>query len=669
MRSKDFPLEVKHLGNVKKAFIFVALATCFVTSCSYVRTTQEPLRYVTTIARTDARFGEAFGLVFSKQYLYVTDGQNGEVTWSIPGNGEIFTIKGLDTPSGICIADDGKSIIADSGRNAIYRVDIEPVLIAGIEGKRGADDGASPSATFNGPVGISCVGDKVIIADTYNDRIRVIENGNVRTLAGSAQGFQDGVAAMFDTPTGVAVWQDKVLVADMGNRRIRVIEPDGRVWTLAGNGESNLRDGSLLSASFVAPTAVAVDPNGVIYIADGNAIREISGPIPIVKTVAGLERGLADGEGLRARFNRPTGLAFDDNGDLLIADSENRVIRKLTSDPTATKITPEQIAALDDKPEEFRKAAPARWPFDPATAKRDIAGTLGEIRGKMTPAADNVWFHNGLDVAGAFGETARFVRSEKALRVDAAENFGTLRELIRLPTMGYIHIRLGRDKDGKLFGDERFQFSKDPSGKLINVRVARGTRFESGEPIGTLNPMKHVHLIAGRSGREMNAIDALTLPGIADSRPPTIESVSLFTQNWQPIETTNGIPRIKQGDQLRIVVRAYDQVDGNSERRRLGVYGVSYQLSLGDAQAAEIKFDRMPSNVFVSLLYANNSHSGATGETIFNYIATNSLIDGRAREGFVNTASLEPGKVTATVNVTDYFGNRASKQIEFEVII
>lgn len=560
-------------------------------------------------------------------------------------------------------------MVADSERNTLYKLDPSPTSIAG-SGSRGFRDGPSSEAQFNGPTGIAYREneDKVYVADTYNDRIRVIQNETVRTLAGSTKGFQDGTTAMFDTPTGIANWQDKLLVADTGNRRIRVVEPDGRVWTLAGNGESDLRDGSPLSASFVAPTAVAIDPNGVIYIADGNVIRTISGPIPMVKTVAGLERGLADGEGLRARFNRPTGLAFDANGDLLIADSENRLIRKLTADANATKITPEQIAALDDKPEEFRNAAPARWPFDPGSIKRDIAGTLGEIRGKMTTAADNVWFHNGLDVAGAYGETARFVRNEKVLRVDAAENFGTLRELIRMPTMGYIHIRLGRDKDGNLFGDERFQFTKDVTGKLANVRVARGTRFKAGDAIGTLNPMNHVHLIAGRSGREMNAIDALSLPGISDTRPPTIEGVSLFTQSWQPIETTGGIPRIKQGDQLRIVVRAYDQVDGNSERRRLGVYGVSYALSRGEGQAAEIKFDRMPSNVFVSLLYAVNSHSGATGETIFNYIATNSLIDGRAREGFVNTSTMEPGKVTATVNVTDYFGNRASKQIEFEVI-
>ena len=63
--------------------------------------------------------------------------------------------------------------------------------------------------------------------------------------------------------------------------------------------------------------------------------------------------------------------------------------------------------------------------------------------------------HNGLDIAGAYGETARFVRDEKVLRLIAAENFGTVRQLIRMPTLGYIHIRLGANVESVPFGDGR----------------------------------------------------------------------------------------------------------------------------------------------------------------------------------------------------------------------
>ena len=88
--------------------------------------------------------------------------------------------------------------------------------------------------------------------------------------------------------------------------------------------------------------------------------------------------------------------------------------------------------------------------------------------------------------------------------------------------------------------------------------------------------MNHVHLIAGRSGSEMNAMDALILPGLTDSRPPIIEKVSLFDQNWNEIETGPPHSRIKLTGKIRVVARAYDQADGNSDRRRLGLYRLGY---------------------------------------------------------------------------------------------
>ncbi len=503
----------------------------------------------------------------------------------------------------------------------------------------------------------------------------LIENGRVSTLAGGERGFADGPGAVarFDTPTGIAVWKGKLLVADTGNRRIRVIEPDGSTWTLAGNGLSERRDGLLGSASFVAPTAISIDAAGSIYIADGNAIRIIrSGVVPIVMTVTGGRRGLSDGSPIRARFNRPSGLAFDANGELIVADSENRLVRRISPETTGRAITSSQIAALAEKPDTFRAAQPARWPYDPPTARRDIAGTLAEIRGEVKPGNDDIHFHNGLDIAGSYGETARFVRDEKVLRPIAAENFGTLRELIRMPTMGYIHIRLGRDASGVPFGDPRFQYTTDVSGKLIDVRVPRGSHFKAGEPIGTLNAMNHVHLIAGRSGSEMNALDALVLPGISDSRPPTIEKVTLANENWDPLETKSPNGRIELSGKVRVIIRAYDQVDGNSDRRRLGVYQVGYQLLHKDLSPLSepiwtIRFDRLPADDSIRLVYANGSKSGATGETIFNYIATDRVDGDSFKEDFLDAAALDSGDYVLRAFAADYFGNKSYVDTPIEV--
>ncbi len=619
--------------------------------------------HVSTVAGTGGEFGETFGIVVKGRDIYVSDGQNGKI-WRVKGgNTEVFA-EGLHTPSAIAFDGDGNLIVADSGTHTIKSVNSkgEVLTIAGVENRAGFADGDAATAMFNAPIGIAVDKNKIYVADTYNDKIRVLENGKVSTIAKG-----------FDTPCGIAIWRDKLLVADTGARKIRVIEPDGSVWTLAGNDDGEIKDGLPLSASFVQPTALAVDKNNSILVADGNAIRQIDvGVISTVRTITDESRGLNDGAILRARFNRPSGLAFETSGNLLVADNENRLVRRLTASKYGHEITSDEITALRGTAEEFRNAAPPRWPFDPPGAKRDIAGTLGEIRGEMNEGNDQVWFHNGLDIAGAYGETARFIRDEKVLRPIAVDNFGNLRESLRMPMLGYIHIRVGRDANEKPFGDARFLFGKT-NGKIDGVRVPRGAQFTAGEAIGTLNAMNHVHLIAGRSGAEMNALDALSLPNLTDTRPPTIENITLFDESRRAIETTNAASRIKLSGKIRIVARAFDQVDGNSERRRLGVYKLGYQLLKSDETALSdinwtIWFDRLSPREGVSFVYANGSKSGVTGETIFDYNVTNVVNGDAFRESYFDAAMLSNGNYTLRVFAADYFGNESFKELNIEVL-
>lgn len=639
--------------------LFVLLWNLFATSEGTA------LTHVSTAAGTGGEFGETFGIAVKADVIYVSDGQHGKI-WRVSGDeAEVFA-EGLHTPSAIAFDGDGNLIVADSGTHTIKSVDSSGgvTTVAGFEGKSGFADSDASTALFNAPIGVAVDKNKIYVADTYNDRIRLIENGKVSTLANQS----------FDTPTGLAVWRDKLLVADTGNRRIRVVEPAGSVWTLAGNGDAELKDGLLLSASFVQPTGVAVNENGSIFVTDGDAIRQMDiGVISTVRTITDEHRGLKDGVILRTRFNRPSGLAFDRSGDLLVADSENRVIRRISAQAKLNSNDKRKRAnGLHVSAEEFKNAAPPRWPFDPPDAKRDIAGTLGEIRGEMADGNDQVWFHNGLDIAGGYGETARFIRDEKVLRPMAVDNFGNLRESLRMPTLGYIHVRLGREASEKPFADARFLFRRS-AGKLDHVRVPRGTQFKAGEAIGTLNAMNHVHLIAGRSGSEMNALDALTLPNLTDTRPPTIEKVGLFDENKREIETTNAASRIKLSGKIRIVARAFDQVDGNVERRRLGVYKLGYQLLKSDGTPRSdldwtIIFDRLPPHGAVPLVYANGSKSGATGETIFDYIVTNFVSGEEFRTGFLDTTTVENGVYTLRVFAADYFGNESYKDLNIEVL-
>lgn len=681
MHSFFFPEFLIIRSSCLRIFVITAIAVSasLLSGCGRAEPSYQFFR-VSTYHHLDDKLAEPFGIAVHNGRVYYSDGHSGAIFSFFPGDAEISRISGLETPSGVAVDKNGILYVADSGSNTINKIGPKGELtkIAGVAGQRGFADGDAKSARFNGPVGIAVADDgRIFVADTYNDRIRVIENGTVRTLAGGTRGFADGpgTTAMFDTPLGIAVWQgDKLLVADSGNRRIRVVEPDGSVWTLAGNGGVELRDGLPFQASMVSPTAIAIDENGIIFVADGNAVRAIGlRTFPYLETIAGGRRGFVDNTPTFAKFNRPSGIAIL-GSTLLIADSDNGSIRSLHGVKSGTEtsgMTKPEAGPMTA--EEFRGLQPGRWPYDPPDRPREIAGTLGEIRGEIVDQTSEAWFHNGLDIPGAYGETARFIRDEKVLDPHAAQNFGSLRELVRMPTVGYVHIRLGRAQDDVILGDERFQFEFNVTNrKPAGVRIPRGAKFKAGEPIGTLNAMNHVHLIAGRPGCEMNALDALDLPGVSDGIAPVVSEVRLFDEYWAPIETKNTGGRIILSGNARVVVGAYDRMDGNAERRRLAPYRIGYGLarnadSLKAPETWGVSFDKMPPHEAVKFAYAPGSKSGATGETVFNFIATN-LVDGeRFSEGFLDIASVDPGEYVLRAYAADRFGNISFKDLLIEV--
>ena len=200
---------------------------------------------------------------------------------------------------------------------------------------------ATALAGFNIPTGVAVdSAGNVYVADQGNHTIRKITPaGVVSTLAGLAgsAGSTDGTgsAARFFQPLGVAVdAAGNVYVADTNNQTIRKITPAGVVSTLAGLANSQgSTDGTGSAARFFAPTSVAVDAVGDVYVADdsNHTIRKIT-PAGVVSTLAGLagSAGFADGTGSAARFNNPSGVTVDAAGNAYVADSDNSAIRKIT---------------------------------------------------------------------------------------------------------------------------------------------------------------------------------------------------------------------------------------------------------------------------------------------------------------------------------------------------
>ena len=88
-------------------------------------------------------------------------------------------------------------------------------------------------------------------------------------------------------------------------------------------------DGTIPDAGLEAPRAPVLLPNGDVVFIDGNMIRRISGWS--LSTIAGTSAaGYVDMPGRAARFNHPLGLALHPNGELLVADTENNVIRAVS---------------------------------------------------------------------------------------------------------------------------------------------------------------------------------------------------------------------------------------------------------------------------------------------------------------------------------------------------
>lgn len=205
----------------------------------------------------------------------------------------------------------------------------------------GSGDGTGSAARFLSPTGVAVdIAGNVYVADGGNETIRKITpTGVVTTLAGVAGsgGSSDGTgsAAWFYAPSGVAVDRSGTLyVTDTVNNTIRKITPAGEVTTLAGlPGKAGSTDGIGSTARFNYPYGVAIDTSDNLYVTDSNnaTVRKVT-PAGVVTTVAGLagNPGIADGTGSAARFDHPYGIAVDDAGNLYVADRLYSIIRKIS---------------------------------------------------------------------------------------------------------------------------------------------------------------------------------------------------------------------------------------------------------------------------------------------------------------------------------------------------
>ncbi|WP_183575541.1 gliding motility-associated C-terminal domain-containing protein [Mucilaginibacter sp. X5P1] len=275
-------------------------------------------------------------------------------------------------------------------------------------GTVGSADGLGTAASFNDPRGIAVDNaNNIYVADNGNNKIRKITPaGLVSTVAGSGVAGAvngTGVNASFTNPTGLTVdAADNIYVADSGNQLIRKITPNGAVTTYAGSGFVGVNDGTASNASFDFPNDVIVDNAGTLYVSDyvNDEIRKVT-TTGMVSTLAGTPAiGSADGTGSSARFYNPAGLTFDASGNIIVADANNELIRKVTPAGAVTTIAGDGTKGANNG---TAKASNFRYPeggtYD-ASGNLYIADTFNSLIRKIDPAGNVTTFAGVADVSG-----------------------------------------------------------------------------------------------------------------------------------------------------------------------------------------------------------------------------------------------------------------------------
>jgi trimeric autotransporter adhesin len=261
---------------------------------------------------------------------------------SLPTSGSQATAQPIGVPQGVAPDHSGGFYISSSTQDRIYRVGPDGVLTViagnGLPGFEG-DGGPATSAQFNYVHGLAVDGaGNLYIADTNNNRIRKITPGGViTTVAGKGTWGASGdggpaVSAQLAGPRGLAVdAAGNLLIADSGNNRIRRVSPAGIITTIAGTkGGIGGDGGSATAAELNYPVAIAVHPNGNLFIADryNHRVRMVNAA-GVISTIAGSTAGF-DGDGgpaPQAKLFDPRGVAVDAAGNVYIADAGNNRIR------------------------------------------------------------------------------------------------------------------------------------------------------------------------------------------------------------------------------------------------------------------------------------------------------------------------------------------------------
>jgi sugar lactone lactonase YvrE len=279
----------------------------------------------------------------------------------------------------------GDLYVADSGQDITptvdYRTRVRKIDLNGTITTIAGNGSATPSATNTAAeihflaethlaVSLSGLyvtnGNPHISPAHYPDYVdlvgRIDTNGKFALVAGATNGGYAGDGgparkASLSRPLGIALdGAGNLYIADSGNHAVRKIDANGVIATVAGTGKAGYGgDGGLaVGAQLFSPNDVATGKDGSLYLADtyNHRVRKIE-PSGHIATIAGTGTAGFSGDGsaaTAAQLNEPRGLWLDDSGALLIADSANNRVRRVSPTGTITTVVGTGDAAVLQRP-------------------------------------------------------------------------------------------------------------------------------------------------------------------------------------------------------------------------------------------------------------------------------------------------------------------------------
>ena len=303
---------------------------------------------MTACGRDPAESADAPGTVNIEEKGETAEPENpdGEMTLS-----EVSAMDVMCAPSGIAMMEDGTILVTDTYYKRLWRV-VERAsevyaggeTVIGLYGEPvgGYNDTELMESHFMRPWAVAEFLDGWAVSDTDNNVVRIVRSEEVQTLNGSTeeklQITDMGVA--FDRPTGLAADEEgNLYIADTGNGAVRMITPEGVVTTAADGLDE--------------PTGLCWG-DGVLYIAEtgANRIMKVSGGL--LSTLAGCgDAEFLDGSVMEAAFDGPRGVAVDEDGAVYVADTLNSAVRRIKDGQVET------IAIRDVAQPEFGMVEPA----------------------------------------------------------------------------------------------------------------------------------------------------------------------------------------------------------------------------------------------------------------------------------------------------------------------